>query len=350
MYSISYHASIIVQNLFRKALTMLTSKQRETLLAFCGDPLNFDLYRDELLHEIFENTADKFPNKNAIETSSMALTFRQLDERANRFARHLRGLGIGVEDKVAFQLPRTEFVYVAMLGILKAGAAYVPLDPSYPPDRVGFILEDCAAKLFITSEEIYGPMRSELEKLPVPVLPVTPATDFSQSSSRLTRKETATCREPLAYIIYTSGTTGRPKGCLLEHRHICNEIRSAALVYGVVHTDRVFQGFSVAFDASLEEIWMAFFNGCTLVVGTKEVMQSGSRLADVLTGSRVTVLSCVPTLLSRSKSQQFRSPDPPQWQDYRFSWHGLADGRPSQTHIWYDRGRRRRYRKRIPIA
>jgi amino acid adenylation domain-containing protein len=208
---------------------------------------------------------------------------------------------VGPEEKVAFQLPRTEFVYVAMLGILKAGVAYVPLDPSYPGDRVSFILEDCAAKLLISSASIFEGTKAEVEKSGVKVElsdDLLAALEKDPACPRPTRAETGQTRENLAYIIYTSGTTGRPKGCLIEHRNICNEIRSAASVYGVVEKDRVFQGFSVAFDASLEEIWMAFFNGCTLVVGTKEIMQSGAKFADMLSLFQVSVLSCVPTLLS----------------------------------------------------
>lgn len=277
---------------------MLSSKQKDQLIEFSGLPFNPDMFRDELLHEMFENTADKYADKVAVESPTVSLTYAQLDRRANRFARYLRSQGIGTEDKVAFQLPRDAFVYVAMLGIMKAGAAYVPLDPSYPADRVSFILQDCGAKLFVTAEEIYEPLRAELEHPATPLLLVTQDTDFEQSNERIPREKSGTTRENLAYIIYTSGTTGRPKGCLLEHRNICNEVRSAAAVYEIKATDRVFQGFSVAFDASLEEIWMAFFNGCTLVVGTKEIMRSGADFSSTLGALRVTVLSCVPTLLS----------------------------------------------------
>lgn len=277
---------------------MFTPEQYKKLLVFSGLPLDPELCLDELLHEIFEATADRLPDKIAVETPSAALTYRQLDERANRLARHLRAAGIGPEDKVAFQLPREEIVYVVMLGILKCGAAYVPLDPEYPADRTAFILEDSGAKLFITAAPIYDPMRAELAALSTPLLLIDSRNDFEQPSLRLSRAETGASRDNLAYVIYTSGTTGRPKGCLLEHRNICNEVRSIATVYGIVEADRVFQGFSVAFDASIEQIWMAFFNGCTLVVGTKEIMRSGPNLANMLTILQISVISCVPTLLS----------------------------------------------------
>lgn len=279
---------------------MMTDEQKMQVALYSGLPFDPDLCKDELLHEIFEATADRLPDKVAVDTPHASLTYRELEEQANRLARHLRKLGVGPEGKVAFQLPRTEFVYVAMLGILKAGGAYVPLDPSYPGDRISFILEDCQAKLLITTTEFFERSHAEIEKSGIQTLVVDTAAGLKldQPSTRLSRAEIETTRENLAYIIYTSGTTGRPKGCLLEHRHICNEIRSAASVYGIVESDRVFQGFSVAFDASLEEIWMTFFNGGTLVVGTKEIMQSGAHFADMLSLFQVSVLSCVPTLLS----------------------------------------------------
>ena len=281
---------------------MLTEEQNRRLSTYSGTFINPHISRDELLHEIFEATAHRLPDKTAVEGPHMNLTYRELDQRANRLAHHLRSLGIGREDKVAFQLPRMEFVYVVILGILKAGACYVPLDPGYPADRVAYILQDCAARLFITTEALHETMpevqKKELEDARVAVLPVHAETDFAEPDIPLTRTDTGLTRENLAYIIYTSGTTGRPKGCLIEHRNICNFARSAASVYGVAESDRILQGFSVAFDASLEEICMAFVNGCTLITGTKEIMHAGPHFPDMLDSLNVTVLSCAPTLLS----------------------------------------------------
>lgn len=281
---------------------MLTEEQNHKVSAYSGTFINPHISRDELLHEIFEATALRLPDKVAVEGPHIHLTYRELDQRANRLARHLRTLGVGHEDKVAFQLPRSECVYVVILGILKSGACYVPLDPSFPADRVGYILQDCAAKVFITAQEFHEALPEELtqqlQETAVSVLLMDNDTDFAEPESPLTRQETGLARNSLAYIIYTSGTTGRPKGCLLEHRNICNFARSAASVYGVAESDRILQGFSVAFDASLEELCLSFVNGCTLITGTSEIMHAGPNFPDVLQKLNITVLSCAPTLLS----------------------------------------------------
>jgi non-ribosomal peptide synthetase-like protein len=279
----------------------MTPEQRDRLLyAISGPPYDPDLDRDELLHELFEAVVDAGPERTAIQLDGRCLTYRELDDQANRLAHALRERGIGPDDMVAIQLEKTEFLYVAMLGALKAGAAYVPLDPGYPADRVAYILSDCQARLIVTQSSIADAFGAELTAAGTPVfladrdaaaLEALPAT-------RIPRAATGQNRTHLAYAIYTSGTTGRPKGCLIEHRNICNLVRAEAAVYGIGPDDRVLQCASPAFDASLEEIWMAFFHGAVLLPATKDLMRSGPRMAGLLTELGVTMLSCVPTLLS----------------------------------------------------
>ena len=119
-----------------------------------------------------------------------------------------------------------------------------------------------------------------------------------ESPDRLARHETGVGANDLCYIIYTSGSTGRPKGVQIEHRSVCNLVRAEAKIFTVKPTDRVYQGFSVAFDAAVEEFWLAWAAGATLIVGTTEMVRSGPALPGLLAEAGVTVLSCVPTLLS----------------------------------------------------
>ena len=276
-------------------------EEREDIISrFSGPPYDPDLDRDELLHELFEAAADACPEKAAICCREREWSYRELDRQANQLAHWLRQRGVGAEDRVALQLQKSEFVYIAMLGVLKAGAAYVPLDPAYPADRVSFILADCQAKMLVTESKIVESLGSVVTESGVPLFLADRDREAlaKEPSVRIPRAETGQNRQNLCYVIYTSGTTGRPKGCLIEHRNICNLVRSEAAVYGIGPEDRVFQCASVAFDASLEEIWMAFFHGATLVPGVKEIMQSGPQLAGILTQLGVSVLSCVPTLLS----------------------------------------------------
>jgi non-ribosomal peptide synthetase-like protein len=249
----------------------------------------------QLLHEFFEVQATARPDNVAVITPGRMLTYRQVDEAANRLARFLRAHGIGPGSLVGLLLPRGASVYIGLLGILKAGAGYVPLDPDYPPDRISYILSDCRAGALVTVSEL-------ADKADFPgkgVLLDRQADELAEMpSERLAPAETKASPGDLCYIIYTSGSTGKPKGVELEHRSVCNLVQVERQMFRVRPDDRVFQGFSIAFDASVEEVWLAFASGAALVVGTSEMVHAGPALSGMLTEARVTVFSTVPTLLS----------------------------------------------------
>ena len=272
----------------------MTPEERALIMGpWSGPPADPSLVRDELLHDLFEASVDRAPDALAVVRGGERLSYRDLEERANRLANALRARGVGREDRVAIFLPRSERVYEAMLGVLKAGAAYVPLDPSTPAARVAFILEDSGAKALITS----GGLADGLS-FPATLRLDRDAEELARASSaRVTRAETKTGPESLAYVIYTSGTTGKPKGVMIEHRNATNLVRAEALLYGITAEDRVFQFASPAFDASIEEIWGAFFAGAALIAGTPETIRAGPDFSRALAADGVTVLSCVPTFL-----------------------------------------------------
>ncbi len=257
---------------------------------------------DPLLHEIFEAAADRYPNRNAVETATASLTYRQLEERANRLARHLCARGVGLEDKVVIRLDRDVGLYVAILGVLKAGAVCVLLDSACSNRHAAFVLDDCRAKLFIASKNHHhdGPVGNKLE---TPCLFLTPDIDFTQPSSRLNRSDTGAEPGRLACLVYardhaSGGDDKPPHGCLLEHRQLARQAISAGSVYGITHADRVYQGFSPAADAAFGGIWPVFLNGATLVVAAGEKAGAGSGFAAELARMRITVLSCAPTYLA----------------------------------------------------
>ena len=270
---------------------------REQLLGPWSGPVwDPDLVRDERLHELFEATADLHGGRLAVEMNGQTLTYTELDERANRMAHLLRARGAKRGTYVGLFLPRSMDVYAVLLGILKSGAAYVPLDPDYPAERISQILQDSGAKLLVSVSGLAarlgtGSYANVLLDLEGPALSAEPAT-------RIPRSQTGVDAEDPCYAIFTSGSTGRPKGVAVPHRAVCNLVRAEGQIFKVAPLDRVFQGFSIAFDASVEEVWLAFHAGATLVAGSAEDVHSGPELPGRLARAAISVLSTVPTLLS----------------------------------------------------
>ena len=249
-----------------------------------------------MLHHFFEQSADKYPEFIAIEYSEIKYTYQDIENKANQLAHYLKEKGIQPNDKIAIMLPRIPEVYIAMLGILKSGGAYIPLDPEIPGDRAAFIMEDSGAKLIITNNLILDRIGSDINNADIFNFDTQSQKLNDYSIERIT--ETKASSGNLCYIIYTSGTTGKPKGVLLEHRNAVHYIQSAKKIYPLNAGERALQGFSVSFDASVEEIWFPFSVGATIVVGTFTIMRSGDQFSSILTKLNINFLSCAPTLLS----------------------------------------------------
>ena len=251
------------------------------------------------MEHLFEQRCDATPHQPAVEPETgPPLTFAELDTRANRLARHLRARGIGAGDRVALMFDDAVWAYTAMLAALKAGAAFVPLDPGFPADRVGYIVSDAAASAVLTLGHLRGHL-NEVRAADVVCVDDPAARLSTLPSTRLTRAEAGPATDdPLAYIIYTSGSTGRPKGVAIEHPSIASFVRVAAEVYGVRPGDRMYQGMTIAFDFSVEEIWVPWAAGATLVPKPAGASLLGPDLHEFLLRRRVTAMACVPTLLS----------------------------------------------------
>jgi non-ribosomal peptide synthetase component F len=232
-----------------------------------------EFVRNETLVDIFKATVARSPNKTALTLigTDQAMTYAELDRLSDEAARALRRRGIGPGDFIGLWFQRSLELHVALLAILKAGAAYIPFDAAAPADRVAVSLSDCGAKWLLTHDEkaALGP---EFDGQTL-ILKGLLAEDNDGIAPR------AATHEDPAYAIYTSGSTGKPKGIVITHRNICHYLRAGNDVLGMVESDVVLQQASVAFDLSLEEIFVPYLVGATLKVATSAVMAELDRLA-----------------------------------------------------------------------
>jgi len=251
-----------------------------------------------LLHHYFELQAQRRPDHPAIEFAGETLTYEELDCAANRVANYLSSCGIGAEDLVGIYLKKSPHLYAAILGILKAGAAYVPIDPRSPLERIRAIEDDAKLRMIISEEALARAIEGNVA---TPLLLAdrdryVVAEQPAELVDSLRDAEIAP--NALSYIIYTSGSTGRPKGVMIEHRNVVAFVKSLRSVYKITADDRVYQGFSTAFDASVEEIWAAFSRGGTLIVPPEDVERSPSDVAQFIDDMQITYFSTVPTMLA----------------------------------------------------
>ncbi|HKP51511.1 MAG TPA: amino acid adenylation domain-containing protein [Chloroflexia bacterium] len=264
-------------------LPLLTDEERQQLLVEWNST-HTDYPRDECIHPLFERQAQQTPDAVALIFGEKRLTYQELDQRANRLARHLRDMGIGRETLVGVCMERSIEMVVALLGVLKAGGAYVPLDPSYPEERLRFMMEDTQISVLLTQAVL-------AEKLPAHVARVvrldTDWSDIARQSSEPLESETTA--ENLAYVMYTSGSTGQPKGIGVPHRGVVRLVKNTN--YADLSDDQVLLQFApISFDASTLEIWGSLLNGARLVIYPTTDVPLLEELAQVIEEYGVTTL------------------------------------------------------------
>jgi amino acid adenylation domain-containing protein len=217
--------------------------------------------RDRCLHELFAAQAARTPDAPAVVHPAGVVSYRELDERANRLAHHLRGLGVGPEARVAISLERGPELPEAILGVLKAGGAYLPLDPAYPPERLAWMLEDADARVLVTLDRLaerHPAGRARVVRLD--------ADREAIGAERAEPPESGAAPDNLAYVVYTSGSTGRPKGVAVAHRAVVSFATGFAERMELRATDRVLQFASPAFDVVAEELYPTWLAGAAVVV------------------------------------------------------------------------------------
>ena len=246
--------------------------------------------RAACLHHLFEEQVEKTPRKTAADIDGRQLTYEELNATANRIARYLRETGVRRESLVGISLGRSLEMVAALLGILKAGAAYVPLDPWYPRDRLAFMIEDAKIELLLTERELAPALQDHVAR--------TICLDSDWQIVSQHAEDNLNCdTQPsnLAYLIYTSGSTGRPKGVQISHRALVNCLTSMQRWPGLTDEDVLLALTTLSFDIAALEIFLPLITGARLSIATREVASDGARLAAEIARSGATVLQATPT-------------------------------------------------------
>jgi amino acid adenylation domain-containing protein len=269
-------------------LPLLTEEEQEQLREW--NQTTTDYGRDLSLQQIVETQVSQQPDAIAVVNGEEQITYRELNERANQLAHYLREHGVGLNVQVGVLLERSVNFVVAMLGIIKAGGTYVPLDGTYPKQRLQFMLEDAGVRLLLTE-------RKQPEVDAAEVVYLDHAAELLANVSR-DNPENVNKGGDLAYVMYTSGSTGQPKGVTVTHRAINRLVRNATYIK-FESSDRVAHASNVSFDAATLEIWGALLHGATLVVLPKETVLSPSELKREVAKQKISVMFLTTALFNQ---------------------------------------------------
>ncbi|MDJ0508250.1 MAG: amino acid adenylation domain-containing protein [Crocosphaera sp.] len=251
-----------------------------------------DYTQDKCTHELFEEQVEKTPNAIAVVFEGKELTYKELNNRATDLAKYIQKLGVGPEVLVGICVERSLEMVIGLLGILKAGGAYVPIDPTYPSERLAYMLEDSQVKILLTQQKLVNLLSNfegqllcldsewEIEK---------------EKSSEPLVKQVET--ENLAYVIYTSGSTGKPKGTMNTHRGLVNRLLWMQETYQLNESDRVLQKTPFSFDVSIWEFFWPLITGATLIVAEPGGHQDSHYLVKIIAEQKITTLHFVPSML-----------------------------------------------------
>ena len=244
----------------------------------------------QFFHECISHYAQTQPDHEALVAIDARFTYKEMDEVTNRIAAALRQKGVKEHDRVALLLPRTSRLILSLFGVLKTGAAYIPCDPEYPADRIKLILEDSEARYIITTAD-------RLDS--VPAEKAIDVEELMNCQLSIINYQLSIVPDDLAYLIYTSGSTGRPKGVMLHHKGICNYLYghpANVFANGVLtDADRILSVTTISFDAALQDIGMAYYNGKTLIVATEEQANNPLDLARLIQEQHINMVSGTPS-------------------------------------------------------
>jgi amino acid adenylation domain-containing protein len=278
-------------------LPLLTDAERALLLR-AWNQTQTPYPEDECLHRLFERQAELTPEAIALVFKDERISYRELNRRANALARRLRDLGVRPEMLVGIMLDRSVEMMVAVLGTLKAGAAYVPLDPSYPRERLRFIIEDAGISLLLTRErpgaEVFATVPTNDETAVGPHVVNVDAERESINEENYENPVSVVGPKNLAYVIYTSGSTGVPKGVQVPHGCVVNCLHTLRRQIGIHADDALLAVTTLSFDIATLELLLPLTTGARVVLADHEEASDGTLLAGIIERDTVTVMQATP--------------------------------------------------------
>jgi len=284
------------------SLSMITKAEQERILLEWNDTGSLHKEANVTVDRLFEEQVKHRPLAVALAFGSETLKFQELNRRANRLARYITQLGAGPEVIVGVYLDRSIEMVVSLLAILKAGAAYVPLNPKHPKDRVSFILGDTKTPVVLTSEALAATLPEH--EASIVRLDADAEAIACESDEDLHSRATV---DNLVYVIYTSGSTGRPKGVQVTHRGLANLVREQRAGFKMEPDSRVLQFASLSFDASASEIFVTLLSGATLCIASQDSLLPGPGLVRLLREREITIVTLPPSLLMAVEKDELPS-------------------------------------------
>ena len=276
-----------LDNIDRKIsdLSILTAAEQHRFLVELNDTAT-EYPQDQLIQQLFEAAVERHPEAVAISYESGNLTYSQVNTHANRLAHYLRSVGAGTDTLVGILLERSPQTLVAMLGVLKAGAAFVPLDPSYPRERLAYMVQDAQFKVLVTRQRLVALLPDNDARL------VCLDTDRDQIARQpeTNPSHDTVAPQSLAYAMYTSGSTGRPKGAMISQQALVNYSVEMARQLELQPTDRILQFASFSFDVMIEELFPTWLAGASVVMRDELLMASYANLFGIIEEAGVTAL------------------------------------------------------------
>lgn len=267
------------------------SEEEKYEILFKANDAKAEYTREKTIHALFEEVAEKWPDKDAVIYDGKALTYRELNERANSIARLLREKGAKQNTVIGIMVERSLHTVTGILGILKAGAAYLPLDCGLPKERAAFILSDSGANILLTHQNLAHDLQCKVERIDIG--------NEEIYQGHVPNPEEINKPTDLAYIIYTSGTTGNPKGVMIEHINVVRLLFNDKFQFSFGPSDiwTLFHSFS--FDFSVWEIFGSLLYGGKLVIVPKDITKDPQEFLKLLKKEKVTVLNQVPTAFAQ---------------------------------------------------